>query len=175
MINAKEELVDSGDNKESNVHNDLGFKILKHSEIDLDIRAQLLKMVRATFCPDAESVISYDMHSLSTEMVIDVEYLVVACDSHAAVDFTETCVVPLKWFDPGFDYLTAYEDNMIHYFKEKIDNNECIKMNIQEKIDGLNDEIEDLDYENKSFNDNINSILDKQKSRNNSLHCRENE
>lgn len=163
------------DNKEVDVCNDLSSKILKHIEIDLDIKKQLLKIVRATFCPDAEKVMSYDMHSSSTGMVIDVEYLVVACDSHTCVDFTDKCIMPLKWFDPGFDYLTAYEDDVIQNFKDRIANNECTKTSIQEKIDSLNDEIKDLDDENKGFNDSINSILAKQNSRNYSSHDMENE
>jgi len=121
-----------------------GADIVKCSNLDQSIKDKILKMVKETFEPEAEIVSSYKMRSDNGTVVLDVEYVVFACDSHTCVDFNEKCVIPLKWFDDGFDYKEAYRQTVISGLRSKIKDIETKETETAEEIACLRDELTDL-------------------------------
>lgn len=130
---------------------DLGIDILKCQNIDHSIKERILKMVKATFEPEAEIVNSYHLKTSNEGPALNVEYVMFACDSHTCVDFNDTCTIPLKWFRPGFDYRAAYAQTMIDSISQKIKDVEQKQKDTADEIADLQDKLTELEAERKEL------------------------
>ena len=104
-------------------------------ENDKQLKSILLNAVNKTACKDTDCIASYKVSD--DQKKVDVEYVVIASDSHTCVDYNEHVELLVDWFNEGFDIVSAWKNKQIADKQAEISD-------LQEKASALKDKAEDI-------------------------------